>query len=111
MKNTSLSTEELLAETKHMRLPTIIELIDMSETTHQKVSKVDIDEAIFQPFPSEIVFQNFKPFETYQVNITMVFSRRSCLVTVNFQNMRLFGSNFDHKSNIVFFLINETFAL
>ena len=68
MKNTSLSTEELLAETKHMRLPTIIELIDMSETTHQKVSKVDIDEAIFQPFPSEIVYQNFKPFETYQVN-------------------------------------------
>ena len=51
-----------------MRLPTIIELIDMSETTHQKISKVDIDEAIFQPFPSEIIFQNFKPFETYQVN-------------------------------------------
>ena len=50
-----------------MRLPTIIELIDMSETTHQKISKVDIDEAIFQPFPSEIIFQNFKPFETYQV--------------------------------------------
>ena len=50
-----------------MRLPTIIELIDMSETTHQKHSKVDIDEAIFQPFPSEIIFQNFKPFETYQV--------------------------------------------
>ena len=76
MKNTSLSTEELLAETKHMRLPTIIELIDMSETTHQKVSKVDIDEAIFQPFPSEIVFQNFKPFETYQVNIWF-FSRKT----------------------------------
>ena len=51
-----------------MRLPTIIELIDMSETTHQKISKVDIDEAIFQPFPSEIIFQNFKPFETYQVS-------------------------------------------
>ena len=56
------------AETRHMRLPTIIELIDMSETTHQKISKVDIDEAIFQPFPSEIIFQNFKPFETYQVS-------------------------------------------
>ena len=57
-----------------MRLPTIIELIDMSETTHQKTSKVDIDEAIFQPFPSEIIFQNFKPFETYQV---------ICLVNLN----------------------------
>ena len=79
MKNTSLSTEELLAETKHMRLPTIIELIDMSETTHQKVSKVDIDEAIFQPFPSEIVFQNFKPFETYQVNMIRSGKIKSCL--------------------------------
>ena len=79
MKNTSLSTEELLAETKHMRLPTIIELIDMSETTHQKVSKVDIDEAIFQPFPSEIVFQNFKPFETYQVNMVLLGKIQPCL--------------------------------
>ena len=68
-----------------MRLPTIIELIDMSETTHQKISKVDIDEAIFQPFPSEIIFQNFKPFETYQVSthkksfrIMTYFQLRNC---------------------------------
>ena len=65
------------AETRHMRLPTIIELIDMSETTHQKISKVDIDEAIFQPFPSEIIFQNFKPFETYQVSKIVVLQAAS----------------------------------
>lgn len=33
----SLDTEEKLAKTRDMRLPQIIELLDMSETTHQKV--------------------------------------------------------------------------
>ena len=67
MRSMLLTTEQRLMETRHMRLPEIIELIDMAETTHQKHSKVDIDQALFQPFPSELIFQNFKPFETYQV--------------------------------------------
>lgn len=33
----SLDTEQKLASTREMRLPRIIELLDMSETTHQKV--------------------------------------------------------------------------
>ncbi|CAB4033874.1 Retrovirus-related Pol poly from transposon opus, partial [Paramuricea clavata] len=30
-------------------------------------TSLEIDEPIFQPFPSDIVFQNFAPYETYQV--------------------------------------------
>ena len=33
----SLDTDEKLAKTRDMRLPRITELLDMSETTHQKV--------------------------------------------------------------------------
>ena len=32
---------------------------------------MDIDEAIFQPFPSELIFQNFKPFQTYQIPLEL----------------------------------------
>ena len=30
-------------------------------------SNINIDEPMFQPFPSEIFFQNFVSFETYEV--------------------------------------------
>ena len=36
----SLDTEEKLAKTRDMRLPQIVELLDMSETTHQKVCMI-----------------------------------------------------------------------
>ena len=32
---------------------------------------MDIEEPIFQPFPSDIVFQNFEPFQTYQVPLQL----------------------------------------
>ncbi|KAJ8247378.1 hypothetical protein GJAV_G00245700 [Gymnothorax javanicus] len=67
----SQSTEERLANTHRMHLPRVLELLDMSETTHQKFSSVDIDRPMFQPFPSEIVFQNFSPSETYEVPLVL----------------------------------------
>ncbi|XP_066569678.1 hydrocephalus-inducing protein homolog [Amia ocellicauda] len=67
----ALTTEQRLANTHEMHPPRIIELLDMSETTHQKFSTVDIDQAMFQPFPSEIVFQNYTPCETYEVPLTL----------------------------------------
>ncbi|KAL2094101.1 hypothetical protein ACEWY4_011413 [Coilia grayii] len=70
-KEMSLSTEERLASTYEMHPPRILELLDMSETTHQKVSSVDVDQAMFQPFPSEIVFQNYTPSETYEVPLVL----------------------------------------
>lgn len=39
MKEMSMDTEQKLADTHEMRLPRVVELMDMSETTHQKVSK------------------------------------------------------------------------
>ena len=34
-------------------------------------SQVNIDEPLFQPFPSEVYFQNFEPFEIYQVPLIL----------------------------------------
>jgi len=35
------------------------------------VSSVSIDEPLFQPYPSEIRFQRFKPFEVYEVPLVL----------------------------------------
>ncbi|KAI1889973.1 hypothetical protein AGOR_G00168420 [Albula goreensis] len=67
----SQTTEQRLANTHEMYPPRILELLDMSETTHQKSSSVDVDQAMFQPFPSEIVFQNYIPSETYEVPLVL----------------------------------------
>ncbi|XP_041964608.1 hydrocephalus-inducing protein homolog isoform X2 [Alosa sapidissima] len=70
-KEMSLSTEERLANTSEMHLPRILELLDMSKTTHQKASCVDVDQPMFQPYPSEIVFQNYTPSESYEVPLVL----------------------------------------
>ncbi|XP_076808093.1 hydrocephalus-inducing protein homolog isoform X2 [Clavelina lepadiformis] len=67
----SMDTDKKLADTHNMRLPRIVELLDMSETTHQKVSYVDVEEAMFQPFPSEMYFQNFEPFRTHELPLLL----------------------------------------
>ncbi|XP_078688637.1 hydrocephalus-inducing protein-like [Branchiostoma floridae x Branchiostoma belcheri] len=66
-----LDTAGKLANTHEMHLPQIVELLDMAETTHQKFSQVNIDEAMFQPFPSEIRFQNYEPHQTYEVPLQL----------------------------------------
>ncbi|XP_041047590.1 hydrocephalus-inducing protein-like [Carcharodon carcharias] len=71
MKEMSLDTKQKLANTQEMYLPPIIELLDMTETTLQKFSMLDTDRPIFQPFPSEITFQNYEPCETYEVPLIL----------------------------------------
>ncbi|KAM8946018.1 LOW QUALITY PROTEIN: hydrocephalus-inducing protein homolog [Pelodytes ibericus] len=71
LREMSLTTEQRLSNTREMHPPQIIQLLDMSETTHQKFSSVDLDQALFQPYPSEIVFQNYTPCETYEVPLTL----------------------------------------
>nr|XP_035929949.1 hydrocephalus-inducing protein homolog isoform X1 [Halichoerus grypus] len=71
LKEMSLTTEQRLANTRLMCRPQIIELLDMGETTHQKFSGIDLDQALFQPFPSEIVFQNYTPCEVYEVPLIL----------------------------------------
>ncbi|XP_016051807.1 PREDICTED: hydrocephalus-inducing protein homolog [Miniopterus natalensis] len=71
LKEMSLTTEQRLANTRLMCRPQVIELLDMGETTHQKFSGIDLDQALFQPFPSEIVFQNYTPCEVYEVPLVL----------------------------------------
>ncbi|XP_047385193.1 hydrocephalus-inducing protein homolog isoform X1 [Sciurus carolinensis] len=71
LKEMSLTTEQRLANTRVMYRPQIVELLDMGETTHQKFSGIDLDQALFQPFPSEIVFQNYTPCEVYEVPLVL----------------------------------------
>ncbi|NXI70129.1 HYDIN protein, partial [Anseranas semipalmata] len=71
MKEMSLTTEQRLAATRDMRRPQIVQLLDMSETSHQKFSAVDLDQSLFQPFPSEVVFQSYVPCEVYEVPLVL----------------------------------------
>ncbi|XP_061217731.1 hydrocephalus-inducing protein homolog isoform X3 [Neopsephotus bourkii] len=71
LKKMSLSTEQRLASTREMRQPQIIQLQDMSETSHGKFSAVDLDKSLFQPFPSEVVFQNYLPFKVCEVPLVL----------------------------------------
>ncbi|XP_013359426.1 PREDICTED: hydrocephalus-inducing protein homolog isoform X2 [Chinchilla lanigera] len=71
LKEMSLTTQQRLAKTHFMCRPQIIELLDMEETTHQKFPRVDLDQALFQPFPSEIIFQNYTPCEVYEVPLVL----------------------------------------
>ncbi|XP_070307131.1 hydrocephalus-inducing protein homolog isoform X1 [Odocoileus virginianus] len=71
LKEMSLTTEQRLANTRVMCRPQIIELLDMRETTHQKFPGIDLDQALFQPFPSEIIFQNYTPCEVYEVPLVL----------------------------------------
>ncbi|XP_058530078.1 hydrocephalus-inducing protein homolog isoform X1 [Ochotona princeps] len=71
LKEMSLTTEQRLANTHTICRPQIIELLDMGETTHQKFSGIDLDQALFQPFPSEIIFQNYTPCEVYEVPLVL----------------------------------------
>ncbi|XP_059190373.1 hydrocephalus-inducing protein homolog [Centropristis striata] len=65
------STEECLANTHKVHQPRILELLDMSKTTHHKLSLVDMDQPLFQPYPSELVFQNFTPAQTYSLPLLL----------------------------------------
>ncbi|XP_066439738.1 hydrocephalus-inducing protein homolog isoform X2 [Eleutherodactylus coqui] len=71
LREMSFTTEQRLANTTEMHPPRIIQMLDMSETTHQKFSSVDIEQVLFQPFPSEIVFQNYVPCKTYKVPLVL----------------------------------------
>nr|XP_006823299.1 PREDICTED: hydrocephalus-inducing protein homolog [Saccoglossus kowalevskii] len=71
MKEMAQTTEEKLSNTHEMRLPRIIELLDMGDTTHQKFTQLDVDEPMFQPFPSDITFQQYEPCEVYEVPLLL----------------------------------------
>ena len=51
--------------------PTIVQLLDTKDSTHQWHTAVDVDEPLFQPFPPEIVFTNFEPFREYEAILSL----------------------------------------
>ena len=67
----SMNTEQKLANMHTMSIPQKVALLDMADTTHQMISYVSIDEPMFQPFPSEVIFQNFEAFNTYEVPLVL----------------------------------------
>uniref|UniRef100_A0A3Q4BV25 HYDIN/VesB/CFA65-like Ig-like domain-containing protein n=1 Tax=Mola mola TaxID=94237 RepID=A0A3Q4BV25_MOLML len=66
------STEERMANNKELHPPRILELLDISKATHHKLSLVDIDQPLFQPYPSELVFQNFTPSQNYKLQLHLL---------------------------------------
>ncbi|OXB74069.1 UNVERIFIED_CONTAM: hypothetical protein H355_003132 [Colinus virginianus] len=71
LKEMSLTTEQRLASTHSPQWPRVVQLLDMSDTSHQKFSSVDLDQTLFQPFPSEVVFQSYVPCEVYEVPLVL----------------------------------------
>uniref|UniRef100_A0A3P8R5Q1 Abnormal spindle-like microcephaly-associated protein ASH domain-containing protein n=1 Tax=Astatotilapia calliptera TaxID=8154 RepID=A0A3P8R5Q1_ASTCA len=66
------STEERLSNTAEVHPPRILELLDLSAAPHRKGSFPDIDQPLFQPYPSELVFQNFSPGQTYKLPLLLL---------------------------------------
>ncbi|CAF0787663.1 unnamed protein product [Brachionus calyciflorus] len=71
LREMSMDTKQKLASTHEMYLPKIVELLDMGETSLQKNTQLMVDEPMFQPYPSEIFFQKFEPFTTYEIPLLL----------------------------------------
>ncbi|XP_030281249.1 hydrocephalus-inducing protein homolog isoform X1 [Sparus aurata] len=85
------STEEHLANTNEVNPPHILELFDTSKTIHHKLSSMDTDRPIFQPYPSELVFQNFTPALTYKLRLLLLNNHKvSQHVKLELQNSECF---------------------
>uniref|UniRef100_A0A3Q2ZZE8 HYDIN axonemal central pair apparatus protein n=1 Tax=Kryptolebias marmoratus TaxID=37003 RepID=A0A3Q2ZZE8_KRYMA len=65
------STEQRLRNTKEAYRPQVLEWLDSSNAVHHKVSSVKLNRLIFQPYPSELVFQNFTPSQTYSLPLLL----------------------------------------
>ncbi|XP_033925288.1 hydrocephalus-inducing protein homolog [Melopsittacus undulatus] len=67
----SLSSKQRLARPREMRRPRTAQLRDMGEVCHQKFSAVERDQRSFQPFPSEVVFENYIPHQFYIASLAL----------------------------------------
>ncbi|XP_037834213.1 hydrocephalus-inducing protein homolog [Kryptolebias marmoratus] len=70
-QETLQSTEQRLRNTKEAYRPQVLEWLDSSNAVHHKVSSVKLNRLIFQPYPSELVFQNFTPSQTYSLPLLL----------------------------------------
>ncbi|KAJ3142605.1 hypothetical protein HK100_000034 [Physocladia obscura] len=85
----SQTTEERLINASfhsQQQKPKIIELVSSSDSI-TKISEVPIDRPLFEPLPSEIILQSYKPFQNYEVVISFrnndKFARKIKLEPIN----------------------------
>ncbi|GAB1599203.1 hypothetical protein Ahia01_000197500, partial [Argonauta hians] len=71
MNDICMTTEEKLKNTCTVRIPEKLELLAMEDSIIQKISAVNICEPIFQPFPSEIFFQQFEAYKKYEISFLL----------------------------------------
>ncbi|XP_053911597.1 hydrocephalus-inducing protein homolog, partial [Cuculus canorus] len=71
MKEKSFTTKQRLAAAQELKLPQITQLRDKREASHPKFSTVDLDRSLFQPLPSEVVFQSYVPHEVYEMPLVL----------------------------------------
>ncbi|XP_068883105.1 hydrocephalus-inducing protein homolog isoform X4 [Aphelocoma coerulescens] len=70
-KEMSLTTRKRLVSKKKLNLPQIVQPQDKPETSHHKFSAVSPDHRSLQPFPPEVVFQNYTPGEVCEMPVVL----------------------------------------
>ena len=69
IKERKMSITDRLCEcASNLSAPKIVELVDPNDIL--KPSVLPIDTPIFQPFPSQIILQNYIPFQKYEVVVS-----------------------------------------
>ncbi|XP_075242911.1 hydrocephalus-inducing protein-like isoform X4 [Convolutriloba macropyga] len=64
-------TEEKREDITEIRVPRVIELLDIRDQGNQLNCGVPLDEPLFQPFPSEIIYQKFEPCKVYEQSLQL----------------------------------------
>ncbi|CAH8852925.1 unnamed protein product [Trichobilharzia szidati] len=67
----SLSSEDLYKQLIYGHVPETLALHDMSLIGDQKITSFPVDRPLFQPFPSELVFQRFEPGRSYELPLLL----------------------------------------
>jgi hydrocephalus-inducing protein len=64
-----LSTQEHFETIDYMRIPRIVELVDGIEASTNKDTGIPIDKSLFQPFPSDLRYQNYEAGQVLELPI------------------------------------------
>ena len=86
-----LNTEARLEEQRRekqcgqSRVPCISELLDITQASYQRDSTIPIGRPLFDVFPAELCFQQYKPYQPYRIplrlrNVDQVVRQASCLL-------------------------------
>ncbi|KAI1235520.1 Hydrocephalus-inducing protein, partial [Lamprotornis superbus] len=70
-KEMSLTIKQRLASTKKLNLPQIVQPQHKHEMSHHKFSAAGLDHSSLQPFPEELVFQNYTPGEVCEMPVVL----------------------------------------